>query len=173
MAQLSIGCADGCVVDPDYWPLGVDYTVPADGHTYLWSFRIESDDPAAYVTLGSPNQVDHFTNFYGGDFAFGSYDFPYRFDQVVAPHLTTITVWAPLAYDNCASPGPFGAICGEAFNVWGNGTQLNYFGEGVATLYVSVTSVPEAATWAMLIIGFGLVGTVLRMRTRQWAVVAA
>lgn len=34
----------------------------------------------------------------------------------------------------------------------------------------SITAVPEPATWAMMIVGFGLVGTVVRRRTRSLAV---
>ncbi len=43
---------------------------------------------------------------------------------------------------------------------------FNSFSYGLSNLSVSVSSVPEPATWLMMILGFGIVGFALRRRTR-------
>ncbi|QDZ09085.1 PEP-CTERM sorting domain-containing protein [Sphingomonas panacisoli] len=57
-------------------------------------------------------------------------------------------------------------------------TRLFAPGRGVASQYfdnvsLDVVAVPEPATWAMMIVGFGLTGASLRRRRREMAVVAA
>lgn len=158
-------CQNGCDYPIDLGPFFVDYSLPSDAITYVWTFRLEADDPNTTVSLAPPNQADHTTRYFGGGSTFTSRDFPFRYEQVITPLLTTITVWAPKSYNNCASGGPIGEICAEKFDVWGNGAYL-YFNTTSDTvrLFSSITAVPEPATWAMMISGFGLAGAAMRRR---------
>jgi hypothetical protein len=51
-----------------------------------------------------------------------------------------------------------------------NSFQLNFGSTSDAVLYATVPSVPEAATWGMMIAGFGIVGATARRRRRIAAI---
>jgi hypothetical protein len=59
------------------------------------------------------------------------------------------------------TPGAISYLFAEgSFDGFGTSTSI----DGLATLTIS--AVPEAATWLMLIVGFGVLGTMLRRRRR-------
>lgn len=66
-------------------------------------------------------------------------------------------VGGPAASGPGSGPGPIGSIPGGGGGSGGGG---------------SIGVVPEPATWAMMILGFGLIGGALRMRPRRTAVLA-
>jgi len=70
----------------------------------------------------------------------------------------------------CDTPGPADSKCGEYTDWWWNSAGLSVSGPGeFANVRIGLIAVPEPASWAMLIIGFGLVGGVLRQRSRSGA----
>lgn len=69
-------------------------------------------------------------------------------------------LWESRFYDFVAD-GPSTTLTFSA----DEGTSASYF--GLALDNVSIAGVPEPATWAMMILGFGLIGGAMRRRTRQ------
>ena len=55
---------------------------------------------------------------------------------------------------------------GFVFSEDGNNAAIGFFKESSVTIE-SVGAVPEPATWALLLIGFGMVGATLRIRRRE------
>lgn len=51
--------------------------------------------------------------------------------------------------------------------------QLTSIVSGSSTLTISAAAVPEPATWAMMLVGFGMLGAVIRYRRRSTAIVYA
>jgi len=167
-AYAQVGCAaedGGCDIPPEVTDYGPDYTVPDDGQTYKWTFVLSQ--PNAFIFVPPPNQVEFFgtkrtaTGFedlYGGEF-------PYRFDQIIRPGASTVFVWAPKGQNTCSQPGPIGEVCFRYYRVWGNGQTYDYQGiDGEFNLKVFVEAVPEPATWALMLGGFGFVGAFARGR---------
>jgi hypothetical protein len=166
-----IDCPTGCVLTPDenasFTIFQDDYTVPDDGHSYLWTFKLVSDDPAATVFLDTPNETDG-TTFYGG----GGQSFftpPFVFDEHVAPHLTTITVQTGKSFYNCTPATPVGQVCGKRYDIFGNASALVLHSQVPATFYTSAVMVPEPDAWTLMIAGFGAVGAMLRGGRRRTA----
>jgi hypothetical protein len=175
-APWVINCPTGCLLTPDdttgypFTAFGDDYTVPADGRTWLWTFRLVSDDPNATVVLDDPNQVDG-TLFLGG----GGQTFftpAFVFNQTVAPLLTTIEVSTGMNYYHCTSSTPPGQVCGQTIEVFGNGTSLRLYSADEATLYTSAVMLPEPGAWTLLIAGFGAAGAMIRRARRATAAAA-
>jgi len=176
-APWEIACPTGCTLTPDvdddgaavpvtsYWD---DYTVPADGHTYAWRFRLESPDPNARVVLDHPSQVE-WDRYYGGGGVDVFGEPPFRFDETVTPHLTTILVSTVADFFDCSPSTQVGRLCGRDSRVWGNGTSLTLFSTSPATLFTSALAVPEPAVWALMIAGLGVVGGALRREQRRAA----
>ena len=133
---------------------------------------------ASPTDLWSAGDLPHWSNadgLIGDQFATGT-------DESGEPFGTQIGQSFGLHNQNSYS-APFGSLVGEiggvyqllgtSFNgtAWGTGT-LNLFywdsnaGDNFGSIDASV-SVPEAATWAMMIAGFGLVGIAARSRRRN------
>ena len=51
--------------------------------------------------------------------------------------------------------------------------QLTSIVSGSSTLTISAAAVPEPATWAMMLVGFGMLGAAMRYRRRSTAIVYA
>jgi hypothetical protein len=169
-----IDCPTGCLLQPDVdgdgnplpvTQFGDDYTVPPDGRTYEWTFRLRSDDPAATVFLDFPNET--FGNlFFGGGGQGADPNPPFLFQENVAPLLTTIMVRTGANYFHCTPATPIGQLCGETFDIFGNATRLTLNSSLPATLFTSATMLPEPAAWTLLIAGFGAAGARLRRSRR-------
>lgn len=171
-AYSQVGCAaedGGCDIPEGITDYGPDYTVPDDGMTYKWSFVLSQ--PEALIFVPSPNQVEFFgrkRTATGFEDLYGM-PFGYRFDEMVRPGVTTVFVRAPKGQDTCAQPGPIGEICLRYYRVWSNGASYDYEGiQGGFNLKVFVEAVPEPATWALMLGGFGLVGAAARNRRSGW-----
>ncbi len=111
-----------------------------------------------------------------GDFGFQANDyFPYNDDGFVAVNGNNL-----LAY-SVASVGNYGNSGWQSFSFtapttgyytlsFGAANQFdNSFNSGVVLDNVVVNGVPDAATWAMMIAGFGLVGAAMRRRSAALA----
>lgn len=164
-------CVLPCVIDTgDY--LEADYTVPSDGKTYRWDIFYETDDPAGYVTLDAPSQVEAFLlrSLGGGATQIEfSLDVDYVFTQLTTSFgVVSYRMRAPADFDNCTAATPAGEICGATYNVFGNGTRIHAFGGSPVTLVgITSTEVPEPGAWGLMILGFGGVGSMVRRRRWQ------
>lgn len=156
--------------DPADFPyIDYDYTVPTDGHTYKWIFDVTSTDPNASVFLSHPTQVEGFLvspNGAGFDYTFTS-AFSYTFKETVKPGQTSILVKGPQDFNNCTSGSPLGQVCGAFYNVWGNGTYLELNATSPVTIAFTALAVPEPETWAMMIVGMGMIGMAKRKRVAR------
>jgi len=162
-ASATFDCSE-CVFDPgvqqsyDY-----DYVVPPDGRTYRWTIAFTSVDPAATIRLAEPNQTEVFLDYRDGRFEYDPNPI-FRFDQTLAPGLTTIFVRAPRQFDNCDQPGPDTSPCRATVHIWGNGTMLTVTGNAPIFAAFGESLVPEPAGWLLIIAGFGAAGIALRAR---------
>jgi len=74
---------------------------------------------------------------------------------------------------------PYDGWTSQSFNIVTSGGALTFSENGPANYQgnildnVSLSAVPEPATWAMMIIGFGAVGTMVRASRRRQAFAAA
>jgi len=107
------------------------------------------------------------------DFGAGCYATPQK--DEAAYHLTNFRQSNRSISFDLNRPKDFN-VCGNVFGVnCSNTWTLNAFFGGVAMsskpihYLVSVTSVPEPASWAMMIAGFGMAGAALRRRHYQSA----
>jgi hypothetical protein len=67
------------------------------------------------------------------------------------------------SYFNCFDEGtPYGRTCGQSYGPATFG--FSGYGDEVGELRIANNAVPEPATWALMIAGFGLVGGSLRRR---------
>jgi hypothetical protein len=92
------------------------------------------------------------------------------------PGSLTPGAFSDVDYYNAASSGPLGPGGFEAGPIGDFGPQL-YSGAEAAPVFapgtyalsqgtLSVTAVPEPATWSLMLVGFGALGVVLRSRRR-------
>jgi hypothetical protein len=168
-AEASIlSCLSGCGISGNSGQF--DYTVPSDGHFYRWDF---SATPDMIVTLQSPNEVftDERVRIGHGVFQPVFVDSaPFVFDENAALGHTSIVVWAPADFSHCDPSSPLGEVCSASYNVWGNGTSITLSGnvpsfrDPPTIVRLTITAIPEPATWALLIVGFGAVGAMARRR---------
>jgi hypothetical protein len=147
----------------------VDYTLPTDGQLYEWDLSFTSADPTATLLLHAPNEIDAFQvfNSTGSLRGLSGFSAPgMTFQEFVTPGLTKILYQAPLAFNNCPV-GPASSVpCGMAFNIWGNGDPFTLDSDAPISLTTTFAAVPEPATWAMLLVGFGALGGALRGRRK-------
>lgn len=67
-----------------------------------------------------------------------------------------------------------GTVVGKSVTQNANGEiHNNYFQGDLSSLSTTVPAVPEPSTWAMLILGFGVVGAMMRSRNRRTLVLQA
>lgn len=67
-----------------------------------------------------------------------------------------------------------GSVVGKSVTQNANGEiHNNYFQGDLSSLSTTVPAVPEPSTWAMLILGFGVVGAMMRTRNRRTLVLQA
>ncbi|MFD1610848.1 PEPxxWA-CTERM sorting domain-containing protein [Sphingomonas tabacisoli] len=164
------GCTNGCsfnTSDFEYF----SSTLPPDGQTHIYTYRLQSSDPGLTMGIGRPNQAEgvvfHKTvDGYTSDFIQTS---DYTFKTFTAPLLTKIVFQAPKNYFDCANPAlAVGSVCGTSFYYWHNDTFVSWSNRNVdVTLFFSeqlFAPVPEPATWAMMLIGFGVAAGAVRRR---------
>lgn len=162
-----------CNYDPS---LGVvylmDFSVPTDGTTQQWDFWLTNGDPSATLSLSSPNET--FTQtFYGNGSTDFSGDVPgYKWSTTSSPGHLSIRVSGPRSYNNCSNPNIVG-VCGVEYFIWGNGTALDVNSDSPGIISWSVATVPEPATWAMMLLGFFGLGAALRTCSRRVAASSA
>lgn len=150
----------------------VEYTVPSDGTEVKWTFWVDNDDPTTQLSLASPNQVDYYRTYRlaGGELysEFGPVDKPYKFEPSLEAGFLTVRARGPKAWDICDDASVIG-LCAVQYNIFGNSAVLSISSGSPGPLRWSVTAVnvPEPATWALLILGFGATGAVLRRRRRS------
>ena len=167
-AAVLSNCTAGCTTDAS-GSLKVDYTVPSDGLTYRWDLFTDASHPTAAITLQGPNNLFSIVDTSNGNGTTAeSFTVPdFLFNEVVAPGHTTITVWSQADFNNCASHPAAGTICSIDNSVFGNLANLKVSGvDSPVTITFAQTaiSVPEPATWSLLIGGFGALGWALRRR---------
>lgn len=178
---FTAGCFSGCAFSfPSTSvafssPIDLDYTVLTDGRTHTWTFRFTSADPNARLFLDFPSQVDALfeVRTRTGSMPARNQSPVYTFSQQVLPGFTQIISSAPQSFDYCnLANRPIGELCSRNQRIWGNGTYLfvnstapvsGVFTESVSAP-VSPPAVPEPSTWAMLILGFGGIGAMMRRR---------
>lgn len=167
----------------DYFPSGgsrpydMDYSVT--GASEQWDFWLEgNDDPGAVIDLNEPNQVFRRIGWKDSSGRISYEDAPtqgYSFTKILSPGRLTVLALGVHSYDRCANPLIFG-ICADYNNVWGNGTVLGVNSDRRGILRFSNTVldagsyvgfIPEPSTWAMMLMGFFGLGTVLRARKRK------
>ncbi len=165
---MSIYLDQDRVLIPADGPYSADYTVPSDGKTYSWDFFIQSDDPDATIKLQAPNEV-----FGAGQIVTDSGPFTpvflmpaYTFYEVKSPGRVSYIVSAQQGFDHCDDPGPVGSLCKASYYVWGNATRLEVFSKAPVAVHLSVSAVPEPSAWALMILGFGACGLMLRRHRR-------
>lgn len=78
-----------------------------------------------------------------------------------------------LGFTQFSSPTLFTGSASDPTFLTGSFNLNNpFFGNGTLTISSIVAGVPEPATWAMMIIGFGLTGAAMRFRRRDAATAA-
>jgi len=85
-------------------------------------------------------------------------------DVLDAAHMFHVTTQAD-GTDKAVLTPPI-AVAAGAHTIFINGTLAGDIGSYGGTINVAAAAVPEPATWAMMILGMGMVGFGLRMRRR-------
>jgi hypothetical protein len=156
--------------------------MPAQAATYLWTFTSDAENGSGtlYTTGGAATS--------GGGTVSGAFN-----DVLTLVANPNGTAQATSAdgqwwYDNVVPPDTngflfTGASLGAAgfYNLWSNGSGLGptsgTLGIGPGQLAqiggtLTLTAVPEPATWAMMLIGLGFAGAAIRNSRRKQAAVA-
>ncbi len=147
-----------------------DYTIPPDGHKYLWQISYTSADPDAKLELDPVSETNLLllSGPNGSDITLAPTNPVYIFDETFTPGLTSIIVKAQAQYNNCTASTPSGVICGDLVQVWGNGTSIRALSTSPVTFEnFTVTAVPEPSTWLLSLAGLGVVGAALRVRASR------
>ena len=154
----------------------IDYTIPATGNNIIFSFAITpagnitfNGRPAGTALIGpfsqndcifvsGPTQLDRFDFFREADGVINevpNFDpFDFTFIPTILPGFTDIIVGGPRSFFTCNEPGPIGELCGVRYNIFGNSSAIVIF----------QSTIPEPEMWAMMIIGFGVIGVTARRR---------
>jgi hypothetical protein len=162
------GCLIGLPEDANDLYIGFDWTIPDDGVTYKWTFTV--DQPGAKVYVPGANQVEFYSarkTATGVEDAFSFESFPYRFDgfHEAGSNVTTYFVHAPKGKPYTCGTAAVGEVCFLYYRVWNNGQAFQWDGtSGPFNMRIAVQAVPEPATWALMIAGFGVAGAAARRR---------
>ena len=163
-------CGGGFNYDPQSCTqFSVDYTVPTGGSEVKWTFWVDNDDPTTQLSLSPPNQVDyyHFFRLPSGELEseLVGVDKPYKFEPSLEAGFLTVRARGPKAWNVCDDVSVVG-LCGVQYDIFGNAAVLSISSGSPGPLRWSVTTVnvPEPATWALLILGLGATGAMLRRR---------
>ena len=128
-----------------------------DSATFTLGAAGNFDSQLATILLGNTANIN-FTQVY--------------LDVLDAAHTFAISIQAD-GTDKAVLSNPLFVNAG-AHTIFVRGTLAGDIGSYGGTLNVAVPGVPEPATWAMMILGFGMVGAGMRLaRTRQTAALAA
>jgi hypothetical protein len=168
-ATTLASCTTGCTSDASgQFLLGVDYSLPTDGHAYRWDLWSDPSHPTAMITLAAPNDVFSTALISNGDGTTSLnpfYTIPnYSWNEVVMPGHTEIFVWASPDFNFCSSPTPAGTVCSVSNSVWGDNAGLDPHVSNAITIRFTQTPIPEPAAWSLMVGGFLALGWALRRR---------
>lgn len=136
------------------WNVPEDFSNPVDWLTF-WDYG---------VLAASTGMNQQFTNFARG----GSLTVALGVDPLASVVRARISNRVPESYDHCGT-GQYGD-CALVFQP----LKVTLFYIDKANVVVtSMSAVPEPGTWAMMITGFGLAGTLLRRRKGERAAASA
>jgi hypothetical protein len=139
---------------------GYSFDAPANvGALYVWdAFSPNSNGTDNLIFGFAPNDVVTITKVGGGGFKLVSVDLAVSWYSAVSPN-TILANGTPLTIDSTLTTYTFNAI-GTSFTLSGLASDDGYW---IADNFV-FDAVPEPASWAMLIAGFGLTGAAMRRR---------
>lgn len=131
----------------------------------LNSYAIFGEGTLSSTTVNSDLEYRITLNFDDGATLVGSYNFAIPGGQFVAGPQSTATVGTTTYTLNGFGWDRSSADNVSAFRAVSGGDPNDYTGQ--FSFFTSSSAVPEPATWAMFILGFGLIGAGLRHRNRQ------
>ena len=151
-------------------------TVPA--HAALLDFNFAGPSGTAVFQLDSNATPDFARTVIAGSDQFGYYNVAGTFGGINGTASTisfgtgiiaTLNIVAPnlgfTQFSGSSSPLFSGTANNPTFNT-GTFTLKNpFFGNGTLTVSKAAPAVPEPATWALLILGFGAIGATMRSRS--------
>ena len=141
---------------------GLDFTYGGTGLAYVWDGASPNSNGTNNLILGySPVDAITITKTGGGAFTLNSIDLAVSWYSTVSPNTIDVN-GSPLTIDTTLTTYTFNWT-GTAFTITGLASNDGYW-TGDNVVY---DAVPEPATWAMMIGGFGLVGATLRSRRRN------
>ena len=147
---------------------------PLEGTAYLTGISLVYDSSAPYsigpVSVKPAGLVDGTNNFFWGPS-------PYPFPVSVDPNLFGGVVhWQGVEFSGLL-PGTYSFTCGSTCGETQEWASLTEVGGVSGSVQFTLTGgdiglppgIPEPSTWAMMIIGFGAVGSMVRSQRRKQA----
>jgi hypothetical protein len=152
------------------------FDITASNFTY--SFGDNSVAPVPSVHLNFTVNFDNTANIFGtvAGLTVNSFNLPYAINYAYNSSVDLLVIASDSYPSGCSNPAS--SFCGAIDGVSGATPNLFFFQQSTSTggYYVAQTkaltvgnAVPEPASWAMLLIGFGGIGTALRTRQRRLA----
>ena len=143
-----------------YTEAGYTFAYSGTGYAYTWGANSPNSNGTPNLILGySPTDPITITKVGGGSFKLISADLAVSWYSSVSPN-SILANGSPLTIDSTLTTYTFNAI-GSAFTLTGLASNDGYW---VGDNFTFSAAVPEPATWAMMIVGFGFVGVAARRR---------
>ncbi len=153
--------------------------VPASASTYLLKFYQVDDDMSAYITNSDYNQELLFSKDFGADYDYVDIS-SYVRDGTNALTLTLINGIKGYTYGYdfkidgvsyasgaCGVFDTTGCDADSYDQGWVWSTNIKFKGTSPSSVPGGSGAVPEPASWAMMIAGFGMIGGLTRKRSRS------